>query len=510
MSWWRERARRAGRQRRRRDGAPPQTGDPGVSGAAGPGDDSPPSDVSAHDLAAALLKRLPPLGADTIRVPRSEDLEPRMLQELAATLSTVGMDLVRAAERTAQIESTIKDIAARYGVAARCFAVPTGVFVRVAHGPGSTAGIVDFAPVEGPDLRLDQVQALQLLVERMRREPVPLPEVRGALREVDELTVRFNPAARVLGYALLTVGLGVVRHPTVPAIVGYAVLGVLVGLLHLLGDRFPAIRSGLPVAAAVLVTVVAQRWAGPVLHEAPTNLFIPPLIAFLPGASLTLGVIELAAGAVLSGMARLAKAGNVLLLLAFGILVGTTAVGARPVAEPYPDTLGRWAPWCALLLLGLGFQLFRIAPPRVIGWLVGALFLARFVQSLGTTVLGPAFGAFAAGMLLPPMAAAIQRRTSTPDRVIFLPCFWMLVPGSTGLLGVSELFVQHNANSVPDLITTTVTVAAIALGVLVGAGLLQRPHLELATAAPPGDSRTPDPRTTDPRTTDSRTAEGPG
>ncbi|MCX5230973.1 threonine/serine exporter family protein [Streptomyces sp. NBC_00233] len=193
------------------------------------------------------------------------------------------------------MERALHDVAARYGMRVRSFVVPTGLFVRVGGGPDGRGGELDFAPVEGPDPPLDQVEALQslvkrcALVKRMRAEAVPYEDGSQALRELSERPEPFSPAATVLGCVLLTVGRGAMRHATVPAVVGCTVLGAGVGLLRLFGHRLPAARTALPVAAAILVTAASLRCAGPLLHEAPTVLYVPPLIAFLPGAALTLG-----------------------------------------------------------------------------------------------------------------------------------------------------------------------------------------------------------------------------
>ncbi|MFJ3903605.1 threonine/serine exporter family protein [Streptomyces sp. NPDC090025] len=438
--------------------------------------------------AAKLGGRLRPWrrrAPDTVTLPEDEDAGRERLRELAALLCELGSELLRAGERTAEVERTLHDIAARYGNRARCFVVPTGLFVRVGGGPDGRGGELDFAPVEGPDLRLDQVETLQSLVERLLAEELPFDDVRAALRAMRTQPERFSPAAAVFGYVLLTVGLGVIRHATVASVIGYAVLGAGVGVLRLFGDRLPAARSALPVVAAALVTAASLRWAGPVLHEQPTLLYIPPLIAFLPGAALTLGVIELATGAALSGIARLAGAVNVLLLLALGILVGTQILEQRRVGKPPSEALGAWAPWVGVLLLGFGFLLYFSAPPRVTGWLLAALLAERLVQSAASEVAGATFGAFTAGVLLPPMAAWIERRAHTPDQVVFLPCFWLLVPGAVGLTSVSEIIMEGaSASALSSLVDTIVTVAAIALGVLVGAGLQRRPSLRLGEPVP--------------------------
>ncbi|WP_460724483.1 threonine/serine exporter family protein [Nocardia heshunensis] len=411
-------------------------------------------------------------------VPGSVAADRQWTLELAGLLSEFGAELLRAGKRTASVEVDLSEVAACYGMRARSFIVPTGLFVRVDQHSSEADGELDFALVNGPDLRLDQAQALESLMARLRTEPLPFDKVRTALAEMRSMPQSVRPVTSVLGYVVATLGLGLMLHPTVAAMPGYAVLGLAVGLLRVLIARYwPALGPILPVAAGVLATAVAQRFAGPLLHEAPQNLFIPPLIAFLPGAALVQGSIELSLGYTLSGVSRLAGAANTLLLLAVGILVGVQAVPAAAAAPPTPHLLGAWVGWIAAVLFLVGFALFYSAPASTLPWLVFALLLERAVQTVGQAVGGIALGAFAAGMLLPPLTAWIQRHHQIPDLLIFLPCFWVLVPGAASLQGVSDLLTHHS--TADTVINTVVTLVTISLGILVGARMGSRPRVRL-------------------------------
>jgi len=418
------------------------------------------------------------------------DREERWAQELAELLCEIGEALVRAGVRTNDVNARIGDIAARYGMRVRAFIVPTGLFVRLGTAPEGRGGVLDFAPIQGPDLRLDQVQALYRLVRDMRAAPMEIERARTALREMRAMPMRFSPVTVVLGYTLLTVGLGLIQHPTWWAAAGFAVFGVGVGVLRAPAARFAALQTLLPVVAAAAVTAIAVRWAGPLLHEPASALSIPPLIAFLPGSALTMGAIELATGQMLSGIGRLATAVNVLFLLALGVVLGNELVTAHGVPGRSHTELGAWAAWMGVLLLGVGFVLCYSAPMPVLPWLLVALLVEYTVQFGASALGGSVFGAFAGGLCLPLIAAFVERRSHTPDQVLFLPAFWMLVPGSIGLAGVSELFLTHDSDNLNDLITAIITVLAIALGVLVGAGFQPRTRLEVVepTAPPPTPS----------------------
>lgn len=402
------------------------------------------------------------------------DREQEWLADLATLLCGIGEALVLAGERVSTIETTIQDISARYGVYATAIIVPTGLWVKAGQ-------VIDFAPVQGDALRLDQVQRLYALVERLRKEDVPVADVRAELRTIRSLPARFTPLTFVAGYAVLTAGLGLIQHPSYPAVLGYLALGAFVGVLRLFGERFPVLATALPVVAAISVTVMASLWAGPLLHDSASRMLIPPLIAFLPGATLTMGTIELATGAMVSGVGRLAAGVNVLLLLAFGILVGNQLVTPRPAGQGATVDLGAWASWAGVLLLGVGFVICYSAPANILTWLLGVLLLERLAQVTGAWAAGAAFGAFLAGLLTPVLAAYIERRSAIPAQVTFLPLFWMLVPGSLGLAGISELVVQRSLASVGDLVTLVITVLAIAMGILVGASFQRRPRLVVSS-----------------------------
>ena len=52
--------------------------------------------------------------------------------------------------------------------------------------------------------------------------------------------------------------------------------------------------------------------------------------------------------------------------------------------------------------------------------------------------------------------------------VLFLPAFWLLVPGAAGLIGVTAIVGTTSRLGLADFTTTMVTVLSIARGVLIG------------------------------------------
>jgi uncharacterized membrane protein YjjB (DUF3815 family) len=110
-------------------------------------------------------------------------------------------------------------------------------------------------------------------------------------------------------------------------------------------------------------------------------------------------------------------------------------------------------------------------PLRMTPWvllvLVGAFGAQTFGQVLGPAGLGGFLGAMAASL----GASLVELRRSTLARlVLFLPAFWLLVPGSLGLVGVTQLVVDPG-EALDAGLGVVAVICAIALGLLVGSSI---------------------------------------
>ncbi|HZR49014.1 MAG TPA: threonine/serine exporter family protein [Streptosporangiaceae bacterium] len=394
---------------------------------------------------------------------------------LTNLLRLLGTALCMSGEATSRVAAHLDDVAKAYGVSGvRFFVLPTGVFVRITQH-GVTA--IDFAPASGGTLRLDQISAVYDLLATVKdsgspHQPAP-EEAARQIGKIFEAPSRRSPLATVLGHMILVTGLGMITNPEPKALLCYAALGLLVGVLKLAASVFSILTEALPAVAALLVTVVAVVLAAQ-LHVAEANrLIIPALVTLLPGTALTIGSMELAAGEMIAGTSRLVYGLNVLLLLAFGMLVGNHVIGA-PATEAAGAPLGAWSPWVGVVLVGLGFFLHFSAPARSLPWLLLVLFAVWGAQATGTALAGGLAGAFLGGLVVTPAAYFAQsQRGGPPAQVTFLPSFWMLVPGALGLTGVSQLVLLGSKASLNDVTQALLTIVAISLGMMVGASLLQ-------------------------------------
>jgi uncharacterized membrane protein YjjP (DUF1212 family) len=388
-------------------------------------------------------------------------------------LRHLGVAMVRAGDPVDRVAIILDDVATTYAArGVRFFVLPTGVFVRIETGDDATQ--VDFAPASSGQLRLDQIDALYRLVDDIRHARLGVGEATARLDDLLASPPRRSAWVRVAGSAMLTVGLGLMLNPALAAVPAYLILGAGVGVLTVWAGRSAGVAVVLPVVASFAVTWAAFELARPTLDLWPLDVVIPPLVTLLPGAALTMATIELSAGSMLSGSARLVYGLQRLLLLAFGITLGIEVAGL-PGHDVGAETLGPWAAWVGVLVFAVGHYLHSSVPGRSLPWLVLTLYVAYAAQTVAGALVGPLGGSFVAGVVLVPVAYAIQERPSGPPvAVTFLPTFWLLVPGALGLEGVTELVGADSAAGLGDFLNALLVIVAIAAGVLVGTGVSER------------------------------------
>jgi hypothetical protein len=136
--------------------------------------------------------------------------------------------------------------------------------------------------------------------------------------------------------------------------------------------------------------------------------------------------------------------------------------------RPAPQ-LGAWTMIPAVVLIALGYRYFSCATRRSVPWIMLVLSVALAAEQLAGLVVSPAVAAFVAAAVMTPVVLAIDRRPEGPRAmVLFLPGFYLLVPGAAGLIYATESVAPVFSNS--SLINTMSIVVAIALGVLVAKG----------------------------------------
>ncbi|MCV7194592.1 threonine/serine ThrE exporter family protein [Mycolicibacterium brumae] len=388
----------------------------------------------------------------------------RFLAHLGATMA--------AANYPSPLISELLDRASKaYGYNNSSIVLPS--FVQVTGEPSARGTVVESVSPRA-DFRFEQTFPLAKLIRDVLRERVTAADGEARLTRLLDAAPRYPWWVTPLGYGVWSAGLSLVVEPSRLNLLIASVLGVFVGLLVKIGDRTPALANLVPVLSAFLVTSVCiegAQWIG--LDHVGLRAIIPPLAIFLPGAAITLAVIELTSRDVVSGSARLIAGMMQLAQLAFGILVATQIFGVDevPLTADKANLLGPWAPWLGVLVYSVGV-LFYLAPPlSFLPWLLVVAYLAFAGQYFGDKLLDSYAAGFLGGTVLMVAALAVSRMPKSPPAMtMVMPGFWLLVPGGMGLIGFAEIFGADGDDALPS---TLISMIAVSLGIQAGLALWQ-------------------------------------
>jgi len=382
----------------------------------------------------------------------------------------LGSALTAAGGAVNEVEDHLQAVAAAYGASRARFAVlPT--FVVVALDPSQPATLEPTPQLRGV-LRLDQTSALFDILKRATRGDIDPDEGSRQVIEVMARPSKYRTLSTLAGHVVLTVGICLILQPTWSDVALAALFGLVVGLLKLVGVRWVPAQTLMPVAAAFIVSALTFLLANQGWANANLRTMIPPLVTFLPGAALTMSVIELSAAQIVSGASRLVSGGLQLVLLAFGIVSAAEAFGlpsAEVLVNAPQNLIGWWAPWLGMVVFGIGVAVFHSAPSGSLPGLFLVLLVAFVGQQVGSAFFGGYVGGFIGATAMTITARLVERtRFGPPALVSFLPGFWLLVPGALGLIGVTEYMASGPIVGVQDFLGTVGAMVAIAVGVLCG------------------------------------------
>lgn len=378
-------------------------------------------------------------------------------------------------EQTARIELLLRRIASAYGMRkSRVVVFPTAVFITLHDGAQERITLAE-GPMYG--LRLDQIADVYALSRAAEGGELTPRDGLERLSEVLGRKARFGSVGTVVGHAILTLGLAMILKPSLENLGAAALLGAIVGGLKLVNRDRPVLAVPTPVLAAALVSTLVFLALKHGLPVDPAHMLVPPLVTFLPGAMLTLGMVELAYGEMISGTSRLITGFVQLVLLAFGLAAGAMLIGysAEELIESArmatAISWGFWGPWAAVVVFGTGVYMHFSAPRRSFRWVMLVLLVAFTAQQLAATVFGSEISGFFGMLVATPLGYLIQTRFGGPPAMVtFLPSFWLVVPGSLGLRSVTHL-LSDRAAGIDGLVTVIFVITSIALGTLVGASL---------------------------------------
>ncbi len=369
-----------------------------------------------------------------------------------------------------EVEDELRLVALRMGYPEAQIGVqPTGLTVALA--PGETATFQDISDTLG----LDQADEVRGLLHRLLTRNQDPDEVLRELQELSSRPARYPTWLVGLGWVGFSVGIGMILQPDPMSLAINAVCAVIVWVLVKVSQRIAFVRKVLPTLAAFAVACLVFTADHFGLIDAPLRTILAPLAILLPGSALVTGISELAAGAMVAGVSRLGYGVVRLLLFAAGIVAAVAIFDVPPqdLNDVRINTIGWWSAPIGLLLIGVGVSLMQGVRERLMLWITLNVSVSFLAQTLGQQIGGASLGGFLAAGAATLGASLIEMiRPKLTRMVVFLPAFYLLVPGSLGLLSVTQLAVDTGGLAATGFAIVQLIVA-IALGLLFGAAAAQ-------------------------------------
>lgn len=295
----------------------------------------------------------------------------------------------------------------------------------------------------GPSLRLDQAAIVHDVAADARRGQVDPADGIARIAAIYDIKPRFPPWATVAGYGLAAAGFALVFRLSLWGIAMAFVCGIFVGVLMRASARRPNVAPLVPPIAAMICAFAVFGFGTLIDADVqPLRVVAAPLITLIPGAALTRGTQELASGHTISGTSRLVSSIVQILVLTFGILIGAQLAQVSPwdLSDLTAERLPLWAAWLGVAVYAIGQAIASSEPRGAMRIMVPLLLIAYTIQTIVAWRMDAVLGAGLAAAVTLFLALVIQKRTrrGTPAFVLFQPVFWLLVPGSLGLIAVTE------------------------------------------------------------------------
>ncbi len=396
---------------------------------------------------------------------------PTTTDEAISFILRLGRALHTCGYASHRLEELLEQAAERIGLEGQFFSTPTSIYCGFGALETQRTYLIRAEP---GSLNLGKIVDLdQVLTEVLYHRLTP---AEGS-RKIDEIIA----AKSEYGATMNTIACGLASAASsqflgggVREMVVAAIIGLLIGLLYLVADKYPPLGKVFEPVAATLASGIAAAlsvWFGP---YSVFNATLAGLILLMPGFTLTTALTELTTRNLVSGTSRLSSALIIFFGIGFGVTLGTkvsSLLFGLPHIGASVSTLW-WAEYLSLLLIPIAFAILLRAHLRDTVWIVLVVTLAVLASRGGGRILGPELGPFIGALTVGLASKIYAQLLHRPTTVTLAPGILLLVPGSLGFRSIASLLDNQIVPGVGIAVQMILTAMALVAGILISNILL--------------------------------------
>jgi uncharacterized membrane protein YjjP (DUF1212 family) len=393
-----------------------------------------------------------------------DDSPNELIVQLARSLHTGGAPAYELEQRMEQAAQTL-------GVPAHFFSTPTSLFVTFEKETAFTR-LIRVWPSE---TNLAKLAGLYDLYSNIEDGTLDVKQAWARLKEIESANYDYGTVTNIICYGVVGAGVGVFLGGNLTVVCVAGVISLIVGIL-VRSSEWLKLPGHLTNVLVGFVATILANFSHVFLPDGNVELtLLAGLVILLPGLQVTVSVNELATQNLASGTARMAGAMTTFLTMIFGVVMGYGMADWLFLPQEANDLEPLGIAWsiAALLPIALTFCVLFRARIRDVPWILLSTSIAFGTVKVGGIYLGPLAATWTAALAVGLFSNVFAKWRNRPAAIMLMPGLLLLVPGSLGFFGMSEIMIHDDMAGGVKIVSTMLLIAvSIVAGLLISNAIL--------------------------------------